>query len=54
MEKYAICLLEFLAGIGLHSTAHLSLPCFLSSSHACMGLVNRQFPLLTWNSLMEM
>ena len=32
------------AGLGLRSTADLSLPCFLSSSHACKGLVNRLLP----------
>jgi len=32
------------AGLGLRSTADLSLPCFLSSSHACKGLVNRLIP----------
>jgi len=34
------------AGLGLRSTADLSLPCFLSSSHACKGLVNRLLPSL--------
>ena len=34
------------AGLGLCSTADLSLPCFLSSSHACKGLVNRLLPSL--------
>jgi len=29
------------AGLGLRSTVDLSLPCFLSSSHACKGLINR-------------
>ena len=34
------------AGLGLRSAADLSLPCFLSSSHACKGLVNRLLPSL--------
>ena len=34
------------AGLGLRSTADLSLPCFLSSSHACKDLVNRLLPSL--------
>ena len=34
------------AGLGLRSTADLSLPCFLSSSHACKGLVNHLLPSL--------
>jgi len=34
------------AGLGLHSAEDLSLPCFLSSSHACKGLVNRLLPSL--------
>ena len=29
------------AGLGLRSAADLSLPCFLSSPHACKGLINR-------------
>jgi len=32
------------AGLGLRSAADLSLPCFLSSSHACKGLVNCLLP----------
>jgi len=35
-------------GLGLRSAADLSLPCFLSSSFACQGLVvNRLLPSLT-------
>ena len=34
------------AGLALHSAADLSLPYFLSSSHACKGLVNRLLPSL--------
>ena len=34
------------AGLGLRSAADLSLSCFLSSSHACKGLVNRLLPSL--------
>jgi len=34
------------AGLGLRSAADLSLPSFLSSSHACKGLVNRLLPSL--------
>jgi len=34
------------AGLGLCSAADLSLPCFLSSSHACKDLVNRLLPSL--------
>jgi len=34
------------AGLGFRSAAYLSLPCFLSSSHACKGLVNRLLPSL--------
>jgi len=34
-------------GLGLGSAADLSLPCFLSSSFACQGLVNRLLPSLT-------
>ena len=34
------------AGLGLRSAADLSLPCFLSSSHACKGLVNCLLPSL--------
>jgi len=34
------------AGLGLHSVVDLSLPCFLSSSHACKGLVNHLLPSL--------
>ena len=34
------------AGLGLRSTVDLSLPCFLSLSHACKGLVNRLLPSL--------
>jgi len=34
------------AGLGLRSAADLSLPCFLSSSHAWKGLVNRLVPSL--------
>ena len=34
------------AGLGLRSAADLSLPCFLSSSHAFKGLVNRLLPFL--------
>jgi len=34
------------ADLGLRSAADLSLPCFLSSSHACKGLVNRLLPYL--------
>ena len=35
------------AGLGLQSAVDLSLPCcFLSSSHACKGLVNRLLPSL--------
>ena len=34
------------AGLGLRSTVGLSLPCFLSSSHACKGFVNRLLPSL--------
>jgi len=34
------------AGLGLRSAAYLSLPCFLSSSHACKGLANRLLPSL--------
>jgi len=33
-------------GLGLRSAADLSLPCFLSSFHACKGLVNRLLPSL--------
>jgi len=33
--------------LGLRSAADLSLPCFLSSSFACQGLVNRLLPSLT-------
>ena len=33
-------------GLGLRPAADLSLPCFLSSSHACKGLVNRLLPSL--------
>jgi len=32
------------AGLGLRSAADLSLPCFLSPSRACKGLVNRLLP----------
>ena len=35
------------AGLGLCSAADLSLPCFLSSSHACRALSTVYFPLLT-------
>jgi len=34
-------------GLGLRSAADMSLPCFLSSSFACQGLVNRLLPSLT-------
>ena len=34
------------AGLGLRSPADLSLPCFLSLSHACKGLINRLLPSL--------
>jgi len=34
-------------GLGLRSAADLSLPCFLSSSFACQGLVNRLLASLT-------
>jgi len=34
------------AGLGLRSAADLPLPCFLSSSHACKGLVNHLLPSL--------
>jgi len=34
------------AGLGLRSAADLSLPCFLLSSHACKGLINRLLPSL--------
>jgi len=34
-------------GLGLHSAADLSLPCFLTSSFAFQGLVNRLLPSLT-------
>jgi len=34
------------AGLALRSAADLSLPCFLSSFHACKGLVNRLLPSL--------
>jgi len=56
MGTYAMCLLEKNwsqaslsirhAGLGLRSTVDLPLPCFLSSSHACKGLVNRLLPFL--------
>jgi len=41
-------------GLGLRSAADLSLPCFLSSSHVCKGLINRLLPFLTQNSLTGM
>jgi len=34
-------------GLGLRSAADLSLPCFLSSSFACQGLIYRLLPSLT-------
>ena len=34
-------------GLGLRSATDLSLPCFLSSSFACQGFVNRLLPSLT-------
>ena len=34
-------------GFGLYSAADLSLPCFLSSSFACQGLINMLLPSLT-------
>jgi len=34
------------AGLSLRSAADLSLPCFLTLSHACKGLVNRLLPSL--------
>jgi len=40
-------LISNMAMLGLRSAADLSLPCFLSSSFACQGLVNRLFPSLT-------
>jgi len=41
------------AGLGLRSVADLSLPCFLSSSHACKGLVNRLLPSLNLETPFE-
>jgi len=37
-------------GLGFRSAADLSLPCILSSSFACQGLVNRLIHIATWGN----